>query len=163
MKQNNCVCSQNNKKNEITPLSAIETKKKNIFNKFWRKTKQWPLAPNSRDSLITRANVSRQVTFFSKMAFGECQRVWRVWAKQVGESGESEQTRLANIGESGKSDPFSKRVFLASIRIRQKWRISGEYSNSINSLSSGHCLRKHYVYSMKSIYQSVYILLLYKH
>jgi hypothetical protein len=45
---------------------------------------QWPLAPNSRDSLITRANVSRRVTFFSKMAFGECRRVWRVRAKQVG-------------------------------------------------------------------------------
>ncbi len=46
--------------------------------------KQWPLAPNSRESLITCANVSRQVTFFSKMAFGECQRVWRVRSKQVG-------------------------------------------------------------------------------
>jgi hypothetical protein len=51
----------------------------------WVLIKQWPLAPNSRDSLITRANVSRRVTFFSKMAFGECQRVWRVRAKQVGE------------------------------------------------------------------------------
>jgi hypothetical protein len=29
---------------------------------------------------------------------------------------------------------------LASTQIRQKWRIFGEYSNSTNSLSSGHCL-----------------------
>ncbi len=48
-------------------------------------TKQWPLAPNSRDSLITRANVSRRVTFFSKMAFGECWQVWRVRATRLGE------------------------------------------------------------------------------
>jgi len=40
--------------------------------------KQWPLAPNSRKWQITRANVSRRVTFLSKMAFGECGRVWRV-------------------------------------------------------------------------------------
>jgi hypothetical protein len=31
-------------------------------------TKQWPLAPNSREWQITRANVARRVTFFSKMA-----------------------------------------------------------------------------------------------
>jgi hypothetical protein len=30
------------------------------------------------DSRITRANLARQVTFFSKMAFGKCLRVWRV-------------------------------------------------------------------------------------
>ncbi len=58
----------------------------------------------------------------------------------VRESGESKQTRLVNVDEFSKSDPFSKRVILASTRICQKWRISGEYSNSINSLSSGHCL-----------------------
>jgi hypothetical protein len=44
----------------------------------WASLKQWPLAPNSREWQITRANVARQVTFFSKMAFGECRRVWRV-------------------------------------------------------------------------------------
>jgi hypothetical protein len=58
----------------------------------------------------------------------------------VGKSGESEQTRFANVGEFSESDPFSKRVILASTRICQKWQISGKYSNSINSLSSGHCL-----------------------
>ena len=117
MKQNNCVCSQNNKKNEITPLSAIETKKKNIFNKFWRKFKQWPLAPNSWDSLITRANVSRQVKFFSKMAFGECQRVW---AKQVGKCPRVWRVRANPVGECWqvwKVQPiFKKGLF-------------GEYSN----------------------------------
>ncbi len=91
--------------------------------------KQWPLAPNSRDSLITRANVSRRVTFFQKWPLAN-----------VGKSGESEQNRLANVDESGESDLFSKRAILASTGICQKWQISGEYSNSINSLSSGHCL-----------------------
>jgi len=55
-------------------------------------TKQWPLAPNSRDSLITRANVSRQVTFFQKWPLANAR-----------ESGESAQTRLANVGKSGES------------------------------------------------------------
>ena len=48
---------------------------------IWRETKQWLLAPNLRDSRVTRANLARRVTFFSKMAFGECRRVWRVRAK----------------------------------------------------------------------------------
>ncbi len=34
-------------------------------------TKEWPLVPNSQDSRVTCANLSRRVTFFSKMAFGE--------------------------------------------------------------------------------------------
>ena len=55
----------------------------NFASNFGVICKQWPLAPNSQDSLITRANVSRRVTFFSKMAFGECRQVWRVLAKQV--------------------------------------------------------------------------------
>ncbi len=45
-------------------------------NKNWVLPKQWPLAPNSRKWRITRANVSRRITFLSKMAFGECGRVW---------------------------------------------------------------------------------------
>ncbi len=49
----------------------------------WKVQKQWPLAPNSRDSLITRANLARWVTFALKMAFGKCRRVWRVLAKQI--------------------------------------------------------------------------------
>ncbi len=63
------------------------------------KTKQWPLAPNSQDSLITRANVSRRVTFFSKMAFGECRRVWRVRANQFGESRRVWRVRANQVGE----------------------------------------------------------------
>jgi hypothetical protein len=31
-------------------------------------------------------------------------------------------------------------TILASTRIRQKWRIFGEYSNLTNSPASGHCL-----------------------
>ncbi len=48
------------------------------------RSKEWPLAPNLRDSLNTRTNLASRVTFFSKMAFGKCRRVWRVRAKQVG-------------------------------------------------------------------------------
>jgi hypothetical protein len=33
-------------------------------------------------------------------------------------------------------------AILASTRIRQNWRIFGEYSNSTNSPASGHCLLK---------------------
>ncbi len=62
-------------------------------------SKQWPLAPNLRDLLITLGNVSRRVTFFSKMAFGECQRVWRVRAKQVGECQRVWWVRANQVGE----------------------------------------------------------------
>jgi hypothetical protein len=58
----------------------------------------------------------------------------------VGESGESEQTRLANEGKFSESDQFFKKTLLASTQIRQKWQISGEYSNSLNSPASSHCL-----------------------
>jgi hypothetical protein len=58
----------------------------------------------------------------------------------VGESGESAQHGLANVGESGESHIFLKTAVLASTRTRPKWQISGEYSNSINSPASSHCL-----------------------
>ena len=63
------------------------------FIRFLVETKQWPLAPNLRDSLITHMNVSRQVTFFQKWPLAN-----------VGKSGESEQNRLANVGEYGESE-----------------------------------------------------------
>jgi hypothetical protein len=50
------------------------------------------------------------------------------------------QHSLANVGESGESDTFPKKAILASTRIHQKWQISGEYSNSLNLLASGHSL-----------------------
>jgi hypothetical protein len=62
-------------------------------------SKQWPLAPNLHDSLITRANVSRRVTFISKMAFWECRRVWRVRAKQVGEYRRVWRVRAKQVGK----------------------------------------------------------------
>ena len=46
--------------------------------------------PNLRDSCVTRANLSGQVTFFLKMAF-------------VGKSGKSEQHNSASVGKSGES------------------------------------------------------------
>jgi hypothetical protein len=57
-----------------------------------------------------------------------------------GECIESDQNRLANVGECIESGQFSKMTILASARIRQKWQIFGEYSNSTNSPASGHCL-----------------------
>ncbi len=86
-----------------------------------KKNQQWPLAPNLPKWQITRANVSRRVTFFSKMVFGECRRVWRVlatrlgecrrvWrvrATRLGESGESARHGMANVGESGESAQHS--------------------------------------------------------
>jgi hypothetical protein len=71
--------------------------------KIWsykcNKTKQWPLAPNLREWQITRANVSRRVTFFSKMAFGECRRVWRVRATRLGECRRVWRVRATWLGE----------------------------------------------------------------
>jgi hypothetical protein len=58
----------------------------------------------------------------------------------VGKSGESSVNGLANVGESGESGTFLKKAILASTRICQKWQISGEYSNLLNLLASGHCL-----------------------
>ncbi len=58
----------------------------------------------------------------------------------VGEYGESSVKGLANVGESGESCIFPKMAILASTRTCQKRQIFGEYSNSLNSLASGHCL-----------------------
>jgi hypothetical protein len=49
-----------------------------VLKLFCITTKQWPLAPYSPELQITLANLARRVTFFSKMAFGKCLRVWRV-------------------------------------------------------------------------------------
>ncbi len=67
----------------------------------WVEGKQWPLAPNSPKWRITRANVSRRVTFFSKMAFGECERMYRVRGKWLANVGRMYRVRgkwLANVG-----------------------------------------------------------------
>jgi len=61
--------------------------------------KQWPLVQNSQDSLITRANLARRVTFFSKMAFGKCRRVWRVLATRLGECQRVWQVLATRLGE----------------------------------------------------------------
>ncbi len=60
---------------------------------------------------------------------GKCRRVWRVLAKQ-----------LAECREFGKSRVFLKKAILASTRTRQKWWVFGEYSRSLNSRASCHCL-----------------------
>jgi hypothetical protein len=63
------------------------------------KIKECPLAPNLRDSRLTCANLSRRVTFFSKMAFGECRRVWRVRATRLGECRRVWQVHATRLGE----------------------------------------------------------------
>jgi hypothetical protein len=122
-------------------LSNFET------TNVWRKIKQWPLAPNLREWQITRANVTRRVTFFSKMAFGEYRRVWRVLGKWFGECWRVWRVRATRLGES-------RRVWRVRAtplgECRRVWRVShisengrfGEYSNSLNSPASSHCLRK---------------------
>jgi hypothetical protein len=71
---------------------------------IYNETKQWPLAPNSQKWRITRANVSRRVTFLSKMAFGECGRVWRAsqmatfWRMRVWRVFKMLLASLANLG-----------------------------------------------------------------
>jgi hypothetical protein len=54
----------------------------------WSKIKHRPLEPNSRDSLITRANLAKRGTFFSTLwrmlaspakLLGECRRAWRIF------------------------------------------------------------------------------------
>ncbi len=96
--------------------------KNDLFKMFqviiWRIfSKQWPLAPNSPKWQITRANVSRRVTFFSKWPLAnvsECiesrESGWRMSGECIksGESGwqmsgeciESDQNRLAIVGAS---------------------------------------------------------------
>jgi hypothetical protein len=49
--------------------------------------------------------------------------------------------RLANVGKSGESGTFPKKAILVSTQICQKWQISGEYSNLLNSLASDHSLK----------------------
>ncbi len=87
-------------------------------------TKQWPLAPNSREWQITRANVSRRVTFFSKMAFGECRRVWRVRATRLGKCRLVWRVRATLHGECR----WDRRVWRVR-HISEKGHF-GEYSNS---------------------------------
>ena len=68
------------------------------------------------------ANLARRVTFFSKIAFGKCRRVWRVLAKQVGEYWGVWRVLSKHDGKFGESGIF------------------GQYSHSLNSRASSHCL-----------------------
>ncbi len=76
----------------------------------WEISKQWPLAPNSPNWRITRANVSRRVTFFSKVANVERERMYRVRGKWLANVGWMYRVRgnwLANV----------RRMY----RVRGKW------------------------------------------
>ncbi len=47
-------------------------------------SKQWPLACHLPELLISYPNLAWRDTFFSKMAFGKCRRVWPVLVKLLG-------------------------------------------------------------------------------
>ncbi len=96
---------------------------------FYIYIKQWLLAPNSRDSQITRANLARRVTFLSKMALGECWRVRPVLTTRLGECRWVWRVLATRI--------FLKTAVLASASTRQNRRVLGKYSNS---RASSHCL-----------------------
>jgi hypothetical protein len=73
--------------------------------------------PNSRDPQITRANIARRGTFFSRMAFGKCWRVWRVRANQVGESRRIWRVQAKQVGES-------RRVWrVRAKQVGESWRV----------------------------------------
>ncbi len=115
------------------------------------KSKQWPLAPNSPKWRITHANVSRRVTFFSKMANVECERMYRVRGKWLANVGGMYRVRgkwLANVGrmyrvrpkQVGKCRRKQDRSFYAQITyficIKRSSLRSLNSPNSPNSLNS---------------------------
>jgi hypothetical protein len=114
------------------------------FSWFW--IKQWPLAPNSRDSRVTRANLSRRVTFFSKMAFGECRRVWRVRATRLGECWRVWRVRPTRLGECRRVWRVRATRLGECRRVWQVLHISenghfGEYSHSPKTASFTRVLK----------------------
>ena len=71
-----------------------------VVNHLWKlKEKQIDDIVRNGDSRVTRANLLRRVTFFSKMAFGECLGVWRVRATQLGECRRVWLVRATRLGE----------------------------------------------------------------
>ncbi len=79
-------------------------------------SKQWLLVPNLRDSLITCANLARKVTFFQKLAFGECRQVWRVLAKRLGEC-----RVVWGVSHISEKHHFCKCVYLP--KVQKFWRV----------------------------------------
>ncbi len=94
----------------------------------------------SRKWLLASVGESGESAQHGSASVGESGESAQHGSANVGESGESAQHGLANVGESGKSCIFPKTAILASTRTRQKRRVSREYSNSLNSLASSHCL-----------------------
>ena len=95
-----------------------------------------PNSPNWLNSCKTCQTCLSRVWRVLAKWFGECQQVWRVLAKQV-----SECWRVCRVRAS-KSRTFLKKNILANSSTCQKWWISVEYSNSLNSRASGHSFVK---------------------
>ena len=108
---------------------------------FWVFSKQWPLAPNSPKWRITRANVSRRVTFFSKMANVEREQMYRVRGNGWQMSGECIESGENGWGMLGgqcrrKQDRLfyiQKKIFLC---IKRSSLHSLNLPNSLNLLNS---------------------------
>ncbi len=76
---------------------------------------------------------------------GECRQVWPVLPKWIGECRlvwQVLQNGLANVGESGESCKFPKKVILASASTCQKWIFFVGYLHMLNLGTSSHCLEK---------------------
>jgi hypothetical protein len=105
----------------------------------WILDKQWPLAPNLPEWRITRANVLRRVTFFSKKPFGECGRVWRVQAKKVGECRRMYRVRPKQVGE------FRRMYRVRPKQVgecRQVWRVLAKPRQMLAHDKIGHFKHK---------------------
>jgi hypothetical protein len=108
-------------------------------------SQKWPLASVRKSGKSAQHGLAN-VGEFGESAqhgsanVGESGESARHGSANVGKSGESARHGLANVGESGESDTFPKTAVLASTRTRQKRRVSREYSNSLNSPASSHCL-----------------------
>ncbi len=95
---------------------------------------------------------------FPKMTFGECRRVWRVrhgmYKKKIFLGIKRSSLPLPNLPNSPnslnslntcqicrrESQNFGGSLVFENLSTRQKRRIFGKYSNSLNSPASGHCL-----------------------
>ncbi len=144
--------------------SLVELEK---LYQIWVIFKQWPLAPNSRKSRITRANVWNASLIFQKLplanvsesgesvtAFWRIFKLGRFMYKKIFLGIKWSSLPSPNLPNSPnslnllnthqicrrESQKFGGSLVFANSSTRQKRRIFGEYSNSLNSPASGHCL-----------------------
>ena len=101
--------------------------------------------------LVTRANLSRRVTFFSKTAFGESGESAQHGSGIVGESGKSAQHGSANVGESGESAQHGLANVDESGESQHQHSPHQQNLHSQNLRASCHCLLKTHSFFIRSI------------